>query len=90
MKESLNEQFVKMQKIAGIKINEALSDLAKRDYPKEQNAVVRYYLELLHNIEKNYTDDLDDLKNLTTAIGFFHKELINKLNKLNKNETTTK
>ena len=60
-------------------VDEELSDLAKRDYPKEQNAVVRYYLELLHNIEKNYTDDLDDLKNLTTAIGFFHKELINKL-----------
>ena len=79
MKQPLNEQFQKMQKIAGIKINEALSDLAKRDYPEEQNTVVQYYLELLNKIEQNYTDDLDDLKNLTTAVGFFHKELINKL-----------
>ena len=43
MKESLNEQFIKMQKIAGIKINEEMSD------------VVGYYLNKLRKFEEDNT-----------------------------------
>lgn len=67
MKESLNEQFVKMQKIAGIKINEEMSD------------VVGYYLNKLRKFEKDNTDDMFDLKNLETAVNMYHKELLNKI-----------
>jgi hypothetical protein len=67
MKESLNEQFVKMQKIAGIKINEEMSD------------VVSYYLNKLRKFEEDNTDDMFDLKNLETAINMYHKELLNKI-----------
>lgn len=67
MKESLNEQFVKMQKIAGIKINEEMSD------------VVSYYLNKLRKFEEDNTDDMYDLKNLETAVNMYHKELLNKI-----------
>ncbi len=65
--QSLNEQFIRMQKIAGIKINEEMSD------------VVGYYLNKLRKFEEDNTDDMFDLKNLETAINMYHKELLNKI-----------
>ena len=67
MKEPLNEQFIKMQKIAGIKINEEMSE------------VVGYYLNKLRKFEEDNTADMYDLKNLETAINMYHKELLNKI-----------
>ena len=65
--QSLNEQFIRMQKIAGIKINEEMSD------------VVGYYLNKLRKFKEDNTDDMFDLKNLETAINMYHKELLNKI-----------
>ena len=60
-------------------IREAIADITTRNYPNEQNTVVQQYLTQLRDVESNYTDDEDDLKNLTTAVDLYHKELINKL-----------
>jgi hypothetical protein len=70
MKELLNEQFVKMQKIAGIKLNEDRFD------------VVVYYLKKLRQLEENNTADIYDLENLEKAISMYHEELLNKINKI--------
>ena len=56
-----------------------LPDIIKRDYPLEQNPVVTQYLAQLRDFEKNNTDDLDDFKNLATAVDLYHKELLNKI-----------
>lgn len=57
-------------------IREEISSLAQRDYPAEQNAVVKQYLNKLKNLELENTDDLDDLKNLSIALELYNKELI--------------
>ena len=60
-------------------IKEAISDLAQRNFPNEQNNVVKSYLDKLREFERNNTDDLDDWKNLATAVGLYEKELISKI-----------
>ena len=60
-------------------VENKLPDIIKRDYPLEQNPVVTQYLAQLRDFEKNNTDDLDDFKNLATAVDLYHKELLNKI-----------
>jgi|688.fasta_scaffold00361_70 hypothetical protein len=78
MKEPLNEQFIKMQKIAGIKINEEMSG---NDSPINigQKNVIKQYLNKLREFERDNTADDADLKNLETAVNMYHKELLNKI-----------
>ena len=119
-KQILNEEFIRMQKLAGIiteNLNEAItldsnklkaftmavnafdnekgsyialarpkadlpeniSNMAKRNFPKEQNTVVNSYLNMLRDLESKQTDDEDDLKNLAVAIGLYEKELLAKI-----------
>jgi hypothetical protein len=79
----LNKEFRRMQKLAGLLEEEnPIADnlnLTQRNFPNEQNEVVKNYLNDLREYENNNTDDLDDLKNLITAVDFFHKELMKKL-----------
>ena len=58
---------------------ENISNMAKRNFPKEQNAVVNSYLNMLRDLESKQTDDEDDLKNLAVAIGLYEKELLAKI-----------
>jgi hypothetical protein len=74
----LNEQFIRMQKIAGIKINEEMSG---NDSPINigQENVIKQYLNKLRKFEQDNTADMADLKNLETAVNMYHKELLNKI-----------
>jgi hypothetical protein len=74
----LNEQFVRMQKIAGIKINEEMSGNDSSINIGQEN-VIKQYLNKLRKFEQDNTADMADLKNLETAINMYHKELLNKI-----------
>lgn len=44
-----------------------------------QQAVINNYLNKLRKFERENTDDIEDFKNLETAVSIYHKELINKI-----------
>jgi hypothetical protein len=74
----LNEQFVRMQKIAGIKINEEMPGNDGSINMGQEN-VIKYYVSKLRKFEQDNTADMADLKNLKTAMDMYYKELINKI-----------
>lgn len=47
-----------------------------------QENVIKQYLNKLRKFEQDNTADMADLKNLETAINMYHKELLNKINKI--------
>lgn len=94
MKQPLNEQFIKMQKIAGIKINEEMSgndnpintgqegvinDYLEKFKRFEQDNIVKEYSNNFRGFLEKYTDDDADRENLIEAIKRYYKELINRI-----------
>jgi hypothetical protein len=71
MKEPLNEQLTRMQKLAGI--------VTENEINIGQENVIKQYLNKLREFERDNTADDADLKNLETAVNMYHKELLNKI-----------
>lgn len=62
-------------------LKEELSSLVQRNHPKEQNPVVKSYLGMLKQLEHDNTDDVYDLKNLSTALDLFNRQILNTIKK---------
>jgi len=71
MKQPLNEQLARMQKLAGI--------ITENEINIGQENVIKQYVSKLRKFEQDNTADMADLKNLETAINMYHKELLNKI-----------
>lgn len=49
---------------------------------ENQNSVIKYYLSLFQEIERNNTDDIEDLKNMVTATDLFRQNLLDSIKEL--------